>query len=227
MSTRSYLTMFRWMVQRDLILAWRQRTDVLSTLFFFMVVSILLPLGVDPEPGLLRSIGPGAVWIAVLLSLVLSLNRLFAGDYCDGFLDQILLSPLPLYFSVIAKVTAHIAVTGFPFLLASPLLAIQFGFGLKETLVLVVSLALGIPTLILIGSVSAALMPGVRGGTALIALLVLPLCIPALIFGTGMVAAPPQDGNTLAGAFLLAAVLVLTVVFAPWATSHALRISVE
>lgn len=227
MSASSTLSMFRWIVARDLTLAWRRRADVLSTLFFFVIVVSLFPLGIGPETNLLRLIAPGVVWVAALLASMLSLGRLFANDYQDGTLEQLLLTPQPLYLVVLGKVLALWLVSGVPLALLSPVLGIQFGLSRNTLLVLVVSLLLGTPVLALIGSIGAALTLGLRGGGLLLSILVLPLYIPVLIFGAGAVDASIVGLGGQGSLSLLGAVLVLSLVFAPWATSAALRISLE
>jgi heme exporter protein B len=219
--------MLRWIVWRDLILAWRRRADVLSTLFFFVIVVSLFPLGVGPETQLLRSIAPGVVWVAALLASMLSLGRLFANDYQDGTLEQLLLTPQPVYLIVLGKVLAQWLVAEIPLVLIAPLLGVQFDLSKETLLVLFVSLLLGTPVLSLIGSIGAALTVGLRGSGVLISLLVLPLYIPVLIFGAGAVDASIMGLSPQPNLSLLGAVTVLSLTFAPWATSAALRISLE
>ena len=219
--------MLRWIVWRDLILAWRRRADVLSTLFFFVIVVSLFPLGIGPETQLLRSIAPGIVWVAALLASMLSLGRLFANDYQDGTLEQLLLTPQPLYLIVLGKVLAQWLVAEIPLVLIAPLLGVQFDLSKETLLVLFVSLLLGTPVLSLIGSIGAALTVGLRGSGVLISLLVLPLYIPVLIFGAGAVDASIMGMSPQPNLSLLGAVTVLSLTFAPWATSAALRISLE
>lgn len=219
--------MFRWIVWRDLTLAWRRRADVLSTLFFFVIIVSLFPLSTSPEPQLLRAIAPGVVWVAALLASMLSLGRLFANDYSDGTLEQMLLTPQPLYLIVVGKVFAQWLVSEVPLVLVAPVLGVQFGLPRSTLLVLTVSLLLGTPVLSFVGSIGAALTLGLRGSGVLVALLVLPLYIPVLIFGALAVDASVAGTNTQSHLSLLGAVLVLSLVFAPWATSAALRISME
>ena len=227
MSAPSTLSMFRWIVARDLTLAWRRRADVLSTLFFFVIVASLFPLGIGPETQLLRSIAPGVVWVAALLASMLSLGRVFANDYQDGTLEQMLLTPQPLYLVVLGKVFAQWLVSEVPLVLIAPLIGVQFDLAPDTLRILFVSLLIGTPILSLIGSIGAALTLGLRGGGVLIALLILPLYIPVLIFGAGAVDASIAGMSPQANLYLLAAFLVLSLVFAPWATSAALRISLE
>lgn len=219
--------MLRWVVWRDLTLAWRRRADVLATLFFFVIVVSLFPLGIGPETQLLRSIAPGVVWVAALLASMLSLGRVFANDYHDGTLEQMLLTPQPLYLIVLGKVFAQWLVSEVPLVLVAPLVGVQFGLSQDTLLVLFISLLIGTPILSLIGSIGAALTLGLRGGGILISLLVLPLYIPVLIFGAGAVDASILGTSPMANIELLAAFLVVTLVFAPWATSVGLRISLE
>ena len=227
MSVSSTFSMFRWIVVRDLMLAWRRRADVLSTLFFFVIVVSLFPLGVGPEASLLRSIAPGVVWVAALLASMLSLNRVFANDYQDGTLEQMLLTPQPLYLVVMGKVVSQWLVSELPLVLIAPLIGVQFDLQPNTLLVLFISLLLGTPVLSLIGSVGAALTLGLRGGGVLIALLILPLYIPVLIFGAGAVDASIIGVSALPNIYLLGALLAISLVFAPWATAAALRISLE
>ncbi|HEV8368726.1 MAG TPA: heme exporter protein CcmB [Pyrinomonadaceae bacterium] len=219
--------MLRWVVWRDLILAWRRRADALSTLFFFVIVVSLFPLGIGPETELLRSIAPGVVWVAALLASMLSLGRLFANDYQDGTLEQLLLTPQPLYLVVLGKVAAQWLTSELPLVCMAPLLGVQFGVSNDTLVVLVVSLVLGTPVLSMIGSIGAALTLGLRSSSVLISILVLPLYIPVLIFGAGAVEASIMGQSPTPHIYLLGAITVLSLIFAPWATSAALRISVE
>ncbi len=227
MKSPSMVSMFRWMVWRDLLLAWRRRTDVLATLFFFIIVVSLFPLGIGPEPQLLRTIAPGVVWVAALLASMLALGRTFGNDFQDGTLEQLLLTPQPLYLIVLAKVLAQWIVSEVPLVVVAPLLGLQFGLSQRTLWVMTVSLLLGTPVLSLIGSIGAALTLGLRAANVLVALLVLPLYIPVLIFGTGAIEATVTGIDPQPYLLLLGAALVLALAFAPWATSAALRISVE
>ena len=214
-------------LRRDLMLAMRRRSDVLSSLFFFVIVVSLFPLGIGPELATLRAIGPGVLWVAALLASMLSLGRLFSSDYADGTLEQMLIAPQPLSSMVLGKVLAHWLSTGAPLVVITPLLALQFDLPTNATIVLVKTLLLGTPVPSLIGAIGAALTLGVRGGGVLIALLVLPLYVPVLVFGAGAVAAELTGLGAGANFSLLAAFLVLAVCFAPWATAAALRISLD
>lgn len=219
--------MFLWVIKRDLLLAMRQRSDVLTTLFFFIIVVSLFPLGVGPEINMLRAMAPGVVWVAALLASMLSLERMFFSDYLDGTLEQMLLCPQPLSLLVLGKALAHWLVTGVPLALIAPILGVQFNLPMDVLLVLTASLLLGTPVLSLIGAIGAALTLGLRGGGVLVSLLVLPLYIPVLIFGAGAVEASSVGLGASAHLSLLGAFLLLSLVFAPWAAAAALRISLE
>lgn len=205
----------------------RRKSEVLTALFFFIIVVSLFPLGIGPEPALLKKIAPGILWVAALLSTMLSLNRLFATDHADGTLEQLVLSPTPLGLLVAGKIMAHWLTSGLPLVLLAPVLGLQFDLEPSALGVLVGALLLGTPLLSLIGSIGAALTLGVRGGGVLLSLLVLPLYIPALIFGAGAVEAHISGLGASGHLSLLAALLALAAFFAPWATTAALRISLE
>jgi len=214
-------------IRRDLLLAFRRRSDVATMLFFFVIVVSLFPLGVGPEPGLLRTMAPGILWVSALLASMLALGRLFALDFADGTLEQMLLSAEPLGVIVIGKVVAHWLVSGFPLVLLAPVLALQFDLPGDSIQVLFVSLLLGTPILSLIGAIGAALTLGVRGGGGLISLLVLPLYIPILIFGAGAVGAEASGMGAGAHLLLLGGGLAAAAALTPWATVAALRIALE
>jgi heme exporter protein B len=214
-------------VRRDLLLAFRQRSDVANTLLFFVVVVTMVPLGVGAEPNLLRSIAPGVVWVAALLAAILSLNRLFAADFADGTLEQMLISAEPLPLIVLGKIAAHWLVTGVPVTAIAVVLGIMFDLGVEQTATLMASLALGTPVLSLLGAVGAALTLGLRGGGVLVSLLVLPLYVPVLILGAGSVEAVAAGLGGGPYLLLLGALALFAIVLTPWAVSAALRISVE
>jgi len=214
-------------VRRDLLVSLRRAQDVLTPVIFFAIVVSLFPLGVGPEPGVLATLAPGVLWVAALLATMLSLPRMFANDYADGTLEQLLLAPHPLAVLVLGKVLAHWLLTGLPLVLLSPLLALQLQLPSDAFGALIGSLLLGTPILSLLGATGAALTLGLRGGGVLISLLVLPLYTPILIFGAGSVAAATTGLDTEAYFSLLGAFLVLALSFTPWATAAALRVSVE
>jgi heme exporter protein B len=213
--------------KREIALGLRQKGEVLTPLVFFMVVASLFPLGVGAETKLLLRMAPGVLWVSALLAAMLSLQRMFATDYADGSLEQMVLSPTPLGLLVVSKAVAHFAMSGLPLVFVAPVLGLQFGMDGRSMGILMLSLLLGTPTLSLIGSIGAALTLGVRGAGVLLSLLILPLYIPVLIFGAGAVEADAA-GLGIGGHFsLLAALLVMSLFFTPMATAAALRISLE
>ena len=214
-------------VRRDLIIAFRRKSEVMTALFFFAIVVSLFPLGIGPEPTLLAKIAPGVLWVAALLATMLGLPRLFAQDHADGTLEQMALAPSSLTLLVAGKVVAHWLVCGLPLVLLAPVLGVQFDLPGETLSVLVLALLLGTPLLSLIGAIGAALTLGVRGGGVLLSVLVLPLYVPALIFGAGAVEAHIAGLGAEGHLSLLGALLVLAAAFAPWATAAALRIALE
>jgi heme exporter protein B len=218
---------FAAVVRRDLTLALRRRSDVLTTFFFFIIVVSLFPLGVSPETSILRLIAPGVVWVAALLTSMLALVRLFASDFDDGTLEQLALSPQPLVLLVGAKVLAHWLVSGLPLVLIAPLLGVQFDLPSGALGVMMLALLLGTPCLSLIGAIGAALTLGVRGAGGLLALLVLPLYIPVLIFGAGAVSASANGMAAGGHLSVLGALLLMAVVLGPLASAAAVRIALE
>jgi heme exporter protein B len=215
------------LMQRDILVAMRRRADVLTIVFFFVIVASLFPLGIGPETKTLRIIAPGVLLIAALLASMLALNRLFAADYVDGTLEQLLLTPQPLGLLVLAKIAAHWLTTGLPLVVIAPLLGVQFDLDIGASGVLIAALLLGTPTLSLIGAIGAALTLGLRGGGALLALLVLPLYVPVLIFAAGAVEATAGGLSAAAHLSILGALFLIALVVAPWATAVSLRIALE
>ena len=213
--------------RRDLRLAMRRRIEALLPIVFFIVAVSLFPLGVGPERETLRQIAPGVVWVCALLATMLSVNQLYAADYADGSLEQMLLSGQSAIVVAAAKAAAHWSVTGLPLVIAAPLFGLLFDMGQASLIMLAFTLLLGTPMLSLLGSVGAALTLGLRSAGVLIILLVLPLAIPALIFGTGAVAA--VEGGQSAGGHcsILGALLIFCGLGAPPAAAAALRISLE
>lgn len=218
---------FLTVLKRDLILAMRRKSDVTSTLFFFVVVVSLFPLAIGPELDTLRMIAPGIVWVAALLASMLALDHMFSVDYQDGSLEQLLLTPQPLTILVVAKVLAHWLITGLPLVMIAPLLGIQYDLSGEAISVLLVTLLIGTPALSLIGAIGAALTLGLRGGGVLVSLLVLPLTIPVLIFGAGAVEANVSGLGSEGHLSMLLAILVMSLLLAPLATAVALKISAE
>lgn len=225
--TDSTFGMLGQVLRRDLVLAMRRPQDVLTSLFFFVIVVSLFPLGVGPELKVLEGIAPGVVWVAALLASMLSLGRLFSQDYQDGTLEQMLIAPLPLSLVVLSKVFAHWVLTAVPLALMAPVLGLQLGLAAEPLQILLLTLLLGTPVLSLVGGIGAALTLGVRGGGVLLSLLILPLYIPVLIFGAGAVEAGRAGLGFEAHVSVLGAFLMLALLFAPWATAAALRISLD
>ena len=214
-------------IARDLKLALRRQADLVSALFFFIIVGSLFPLGVGPEMDMLRKMAPGVLWVAALLATMLTLPRLFGDDYRDGTLEQLVLAPQPLPVTVLGKMAAHWLTSGLPLTLLAPVLGLQFDLSADGLLVLTLALLVGTPSLSAIGAIGAALTLGLRGGGVLVSLLVLPLYIPVLIFGAGAVDAAVSGLGFEAHLSLLGALLAGSLFFAPWATAAALKISLE
>lgn len=214
-------------IHRDLLLVVRRKSEVLTALFFFVVVTSLFPLGIGADAALLRKIAPGVIWVAALLSTLLGLQRMFSADYADGALEQLVLAPQPMVLLVAGKIIAHWIVCGFPLVLLAPIIGIQFDMDPSSLYVLMGTLLLGTPVLSLLGSIGAALTLGVRGGSVLMSLLILPLYIPVLIFGAGAVYANSVGLDTSGHFSLLGALLLLALAFVPWVSSAAVKIAIE
>lgn len=222
------LRIFYTILLRDLTLAMRHKTEILTTLFFFLIVISLFPMGVGADKALLQKIAPGVLWIAALLASMLALERLFSSDYEDGTLENMLLSPQPLFIIVLAKVFAHWLLTGLPLVLIAPIVGLQYHLSAETVLMAMLSLLLGTPVLSLLGAIGAALTLGLRGGGVLISLLILPLYIPVLIYGAGAVAdSMLAHNNVQSYLLLLTGFLILALVLTPWATAAALKIASE
>lgn len=214
-------------IHRDLLLVMRRKSEVLTALFFFVVVTSLFPLGIGADAALLRKIAPGVIWVAALLSTLLGLQRMFASDYADGSLEQLVLAPQSMVLLVAGKIIAHWVVCGLPLVLLAPLIGIQFDLDASSLYVLMGTLLLGTPVLSLLGSIGAALTLGVRGSSVLMSLLILPLYIPVLIFGAGAVYANSVGLDTSGHFSLLGALLILALAFVPWVSSAAVKIAIE
>ena len=216
-----------WAMRRDLRLALRSKAELGVQLLFYAIVVTLFPLGVGADPALLRALGPGVLWVAALLASLLSLPRLFAADFADGTLEQIALSPYPLPALISGKILAHWLATGVPLVIVSPLLGMQFGLKGDELSALALGLLLGTPTLSLLGAIGAALTLGLRAGGSLLALLILPLYVPILIFGAGTVEATRAGLAVEGGLSVLGAGLLAALVGAPLASAAAVRIALD
>lgn len=221
------ITAIRWTCRRDLVLALRSKSELALIVVFFVLVTSLFPLGVSPEPKLLERIAPGIAWVAALLASLLSLPRLFAIDHADGSLEQLVLAPAALPALIAGKVLAHWLTNGLPLVLLAPLAGVQFGMQADAIATLTLGLALGTPTLSWLGAIGAALTLGTRAGSALLALLVLPLAVPILIFGAGAAESVAVGLGAEAHLSLLGAGLIASSVLGPFATAVAVRIAYE
>jgi heme exporter protein B len=212
---------------RDLRLALRRRSEALLPIGFFVVAVALFPLGIGPEPQTLRQIAPGVIWVCALLAAMLSVSQLYAGDHADGTLEQLVLSRQSLVLIAATRAAAHWTLTGLPLVIAAPLFGLMFDLSGAALRILALTLLLGTPVLSLLGALGAALTLGLRSAGVLVVLIVLPLSIPALIFGTGAVAAVEAGQPALAHCSLLGALLIFTALGAPLATAAALRIALD
>ncbi len=215
------------LIQRDLLLAYRRRSELATPLIFFVMVTGLFPLALSPEPALLRTLAPGVVWVAALLAGLIGQESLFKSDYEDGSLEQLLLSPAPLEFVVLLRVFTHWLVTGLPLVILSPLMGLLLNYPAAAMGTLVVSLLLGTPILSFLGAVGAALTVGLRRSGMLLPILILPLAVPVLIFGASTAARAASGEPTAAPLYFLGAMLVLAVTLAPYAIAGGLRVSLE
>jgi heme exporter protein B len=227
MQTSTVRSIFLAIYERDLRLALRRRAEALLPVGFFVIAIALFPLGVGPEPKTLRDIAAGVLWVCALFAALLSMPSLYASDHDDGSLEQMLLAGQPATVVAAAKAAAHVTMIGAPLLVAAPLLGVMLGMQAQALGTLVLSLLLGLPILSLLGGLGAALTLGLRGGNVLLVVLVLPLAVPALIFGAGAVGAVDGGRSPSGHLSLLAALLIVTAVGVPWATGAALRLAAE
>ncbi len=221
------MSAFNAVLRRDLLLALRRKAEVLTGVFFFVVVASLFPLAIGPEMAVLRQVAPGVIWVGALLASMLSLGRLFESDYRDGTLEHLALSPVGLPWLVAAKILAHWLTSGLPLVLLAPLLGLQFDLPVESLGVLILTLLMGTPVLSLIGAIGAALTLGVRGGGVLLSLLVLPLFVPVLVFGAGAVESQIAGLGIEAHVSILMALLLPAAALSPLACAVALRIALE
>ncbi len=215
------------LVRRDLVLSFRRRGELLTPAVFFILVTVLFPLGLAPRPELLQAIAPGVVWVAALLAGLLGQESLFKSDYEDGSLEQLALSSVPLEVQALARIATHWLATGLPLVILSPLMAMLLSYPNTAMLVLAFSLLLGTLVLSLLGAIGAALTVSLKQSGMLLPILVLPLMVPALIFGAQAAAQAARGDDPSGALYLLAAMLVLGIVLAPFAIAAALRVSLE
>ena len=227
MSAPSLRRAFALLLWRDLLLAYRRRTEMINPLLFFILVTTLFPLGIGADPALLRSVAPGIIWVAALLAAMLSLDSVFRSDFEDGSLEQFLISAQPLSILVLAKVIAHWLITGLPLLIVAPLLGLLLDLPSASISTLMLTLALGTPVLSMIGAIGVGLTVGLRRGGVILSLLVLPLYVPVLIFAANAVESAGAGLPIGAHLSLLMALLALSVSLSPLATAAALKISLS
>jgi heme exporter protein B len=225
MKNLSYRGAFSLVFKRDLTIALRHKDDIFNPLLFFIIVVTLFPLGIGPEPNTLARIAPGIIWVAALLSTLLSLDRLFKSDHADGSLEQLLLSPHPLFIIVLAKIIAHWCLTGLPLILVAPLLAVLLHLDENSYSALMLTLLIGTPILSFLGAIGVALTVGIKKGGVLLSLLVLPLYIPVLIFATSAIDAASMNLPYNGQLAIIGALFVASVSLAPFAVSAALKVS--
>ena len=210
-------------IRRDLSLVMRQGSDAFVVLIFFVVTVTLFPLGVGPDPLILQNLASGIVWVSALLSAMLSLDRLFQTDYDDGSLELLVLSPYPLELVVLCKCLVHWLTTGLPIMLISPVLALMLNIKTGAFLYLISSMALGTPIISLLGAVGAALVLGSRRSGVLIALLIIPLTIPILLFGVAAIQAATEGYSASSPLMFLGALLLFSIALCPWVIASSLR----
>ena len=210
-------------IRRDLSLVMRQGSDAFVVLIFFIVTVTLFPLGVSPDPLILQNLASGIVWVGALLAAMLSLDRLFQTDYDDGSLELLVLSPYPLELVVLCKCLVHWLTTGLPIMLISPVLALMLNIKTGAFLYLISSMALGTPIISLLGAVGAALVLGSRRSGVLIALLIIPLTIPILLFGVAAIQAATEGYSALSPLMFLGALLLFSIALCPWVIASSLR----
>ncbi len=223
----SYWQVFTAVYKKDVLLAFRQRSEIVNPILFFLIVISLFPLGIGPEPGLLARMAPGIIWVAALLSTMLGLDKIFRDDYVDGSLEQLIISPYPLSLIVTAKIAAHWTITGLPLVILTPLFALLLNLESYALQAAVYTLLIGTPLLSLIGAIGAALTVGLQKGGILLSLLVLPLFIPVLIFATSAIDTSAMSLDYSGQLAILGAMLAVALVMAPFAVSSSLRVSVS
>ena len=211
--------------KRDLALAFRQKAELVQPLMFLVMVVTLFPLGVGPGPVTLQLIGPGVIWIAAILSSLMGMERLFRDDFADGSLEQLQLSGLPLYAVAAMKVLCHWLVTFIPLLILSPLLAMFLNLTVDMYIALVITLLLRTPLLSLVGAIAVGLTVGLQRGGVLLALLLIPVFIPLLIFATSAVDAAALQLPYRAQIAIIGAMLLIAMALAPAAIAYSLKVS--
>jgi heme exporter protein B len=212
-------------LKREFVLAMRQKAEVVQPLLFLLMVVTLFPLGLSPSPEFLQRIGPGIIWIAAILSTLLSMERIFRDDFQDGTLEQLLISGMPIVLITACKVFCHWVITFGPLLVMMPLFAVLLNLTLDMTVALVITLLLGTPVLSLLGAIGVALTVGLRKGALILALLLIPVFIPLLIFATSAIESANAQLPYLPQIAIIGAIFLLTAAFAPLAIAYALKVS--
>jgi heme exporter protein B len=218
---------FELVIARELTLAYRRWSDIALPVMFFVIVCTLFPLAVGQDLATLREIGPGVIWVAALLATLLSLNTLYREDFEDGTLEQLALAEHPLTFLLLGKTVAHWLITELPLIVLAPLLALGFNLPAEGVVGLMITLLIGTPALSLLGSVGAALTAGLRQASGLIALLLLPLTVPVLIFGARGAGLAALGGDIEGPLYLLGGISMLALTLCPFATAAAVRVSLD
>ena len=214
-------------LRRDLLIAFRKRSDIVNPLLFFVIVAIIMPMGLSPESKILSVLAPGLIWIIALLAMLLSVDGLFRSDYEDGALEQLILSPQPLYFIVLIKILVHWLTTGLPLTLMAPLLGLLLFLPTEGFLPMVLSLLMGTANLSLVGAIGAALTVSLRTGGILLSLIVIPFYIPVLVFGVAAIVSAIGGDSTEVPMAALGALLAIAIALAPLAISAALKMSIQ
>ena len=224
MHTNPLYNVFITILKRDLFFGMRRSGELVNSLIFFLIVVTMFPFALGTESALLREIYPGVIWVAALLSVTMSLDRMFNSDFEDGTLEQMLLSQHSTTFIAMAKIVAHWLLTGVPLIIASMFLGVIFGLSYEALQAMLVTLLLGTPVLSLVGSAAMALTVGLRGGGMLLSLIILPLYIPLLIFSVAAVSNASKGLGFTGEIYFISAILVLAITLAPFATALSLRI---
>ena len=214
-------------LRRDLLIAFRKRSDIVNPLLFFVIVAIIMPMGLSPESKILSVLAPGLIWIIALLAMLLSVDGLFRSDYEDGALEQLILSPQPLYFIVLIKILVHWLTTGLPLTLMAPLLGLLLFLPTEGFLPMVLSLLMGTANLSLVGAIGAAFTVSLRTGGILLSLIIIPFYIPVLVFGAAAIVSAIEGDSTEVPMAALGALLAIAIALAPLAISAALKMSIQ
>jgi heme exporter protein B len=216
-----------YMIRRELLLAFRQRAELVNSMLFYSFIVVLFPLAIGAQPSLISKVAPAIIWVAALLSVLLSIDRTFRSDFEDGTMEQLILSVHPLSLLVLGKILAHWLVSGVPLLVLTPVLGLVLGLDASNIKVLMLTLLLGTPVLSAVGAIGVALTVGLRRGGILLALLVLPMYVPVLLFATMMVEHANSGLPVTADLSMLIAFLILAITLAPLPTAAALKVSVS